>query len=68
MEFAGSTLTMQEIYDQHHVGRRFIKRNYKDALRNLEEQGLVLADPPADKRPVREGIVTFADKVIVTFP
>jgi len=68
VEFAGVTLSMKQIYDQHHVGRRFIKRNYKEALRNLEAQGQIITDPPAEKRRMREGKVTFADKVMVTFP
>lgn len=34
--FAGRTITMQDIYNQHHVGRRYISKNYKEALKNLE--------------------------------
>jgi three-Cys-motif partner protein len=67
-EFAGQTLTMQEVHRKHHVGRRFIERNYKDALRILEAQGQIITDPPAKDRIKRKGQVTFADHVRVTFP
>jgi hypothetical protein len=63
-DFAGQTLTMKEVFDRHHVGRRYLDRNYKEALASLEAKGQVTADPPADKR--RKG--TFADRVKVTFP
>jgi hypothetical protein len=65
--FAGRTLRMVEVYEQHHVDRRFIKSNYKDALRNLEDKNRISADPPAAKRKMRSGIRTFADDVLVTF-
>ncbi|HLO84988.1 MAG TPA: three-Cys-motif partner protein TcmP [Nostocaceae cyanobacterium] len=67
-EFAGQTITMKEIYNQHNVGRSYIEKNYKDALKNLEQKGKITVDPPASQRPKRNGEVTFADKVKVTFP
>jgi three-Cys-motif partner protein len=67
-EFAGQTLTMKEIYRSHHVGKRFIKRNYKEALRLLEADELIITDPPREDRIIRKGKVTFADHVKVTFP
>lgn len=60
-DFAGRTLTMQEIYEQHHVDRRYIKSNYKEVLLQLEKAGRIQANPA--KRP--RG---FADNVQVTFP
>jgi three-Cys-motif partner protein len=67
-KFAGQTLTMKQVYRKHHVGRRFIKRNYKEALRRLEAEGRIITDPPAENRIKRKGQVTFADRVKVTFP
>jgi three-Cys-motif partner protein len=67
-EFAGQTLTMETVYRKHHVGRRFIKRNYKEALRRLEAEGRIITDPPAENRIRRKGQVTFADHVEVAFP
>lgn len=67
-KFAGQTMRMAEIYNQHNVGTPYIARNYKDALADLEVDGKIQADPPANKRKKVKGKVTFADKVKVTFP
>lgn len=66
--FAGREMTMLEIYDQHHVGKRYIKSNYKNVLSKLEAKGKLTASPPADMRRKRNGEPTFSDNVIVTFP
>jgi three-Cys-motif partner protein len=66
-EFAGQTLTMEAIYNQHHVGKRYISKNYKEALRKLEQQGKIIVDPPASKRKKYKGEITFGEKVTVTF-
>jgi len=66
--FADREMTMLDIYDQHHVGKRYIKSNYKNVLSKLEAQGKITASPTADMRPKRNGEPTFSDKVIVTFP
>ncbi len=63
-EYSGQTLTMKVIYECHSNGRRYLKRNYKEALRILEANGRIQADPPASKRKKN----TFADHVVVTFP
>lgn len=61
-EFASQTLTMVEVYNRHHVGKRYIKKNYKDVLLKLETQGRITAEPSKRKKD------TFADNVLVTFP
>ncbi|TAE58806.1 MAG: three-Cys-motif partner protein TcmP [Nostocales cyanobacterium] len=67
-EFAGQTIKMIDIYNQHHVGKKFISKNYKDALKNLESQGKITVNPPYGQRKKRKGEVTFGDSVRVTFP
>ena len=67
-DFSGQSLSMKDIFDQHNVGKPFIESNYKDALRLLEMEGKIFADPPAESRRKSKGIVTFADRVKVTFP
>lgn len=62
--FGGQTLTMKEVYERHNVGRRYIKKNYKDILKKMEQEGKILADPPAATR--RRS--TFGDSVKVSFP
>jgi hypothetical protein len=63
-DFAGKTVTMKQIYDQHNVGKPYISRNYKDILSKLEAEGKIQTNPPANKRRKN----TFADAVKVTFP
>jgi hypothetical protein len=63
-EFAGRTLTMQKVYEEHNVGTPYIKPHYKGVLRQLEQAGKITADPPESERR-RD---TFADDVRVTFP
>lgn len=65
--FAGETLTMRKIYEDHSVDTPYTDKNYKEALRQLEAAGTITADPPAAQRPKRKGISTFADQVKVTF-
>lgn len=67
-EFAGSQITMSQIYQRHSVGRRFVERNYKDALRKLEKEGKIKSQPPAEQRRVLKGEVSFGPNVMVTFP
>ena len=63
-EYAGRTLSMQEIYESHNVGRRYIEKNYKDVLKKMEQEGKIIADPPEKSR--RKD--TFGSSVKVTFP
>lgn len=66
--FAGRTMSMKSIFEAHHVGTPFIERNYKAVLGQMEGQGRISANPPANQRPVRKGERTFAEKTIVSFP
>jgi len=66
-EFAGQTLTMEKVYNQHQVGKSYIKKNYKQALLKLEQQGKIIVDQPASKRRKYKGEITFGDQVEITF-
>ena len=66
--FAGRTLTMLEVFERHNIGKRFVLRNYKAALMQLEAEEKIATNPPAHKRPKRKGQPTFGDNVIVIFP
>ncbi len=59
--FEGRTLQRIEIFNVHHIDRPYIKKNYKDALLQLERAGRIEANPANRKRN------TFADNVYVTF-
>ena len=63
--FRGRRLIMQKIYENHNVGTPYIKKNYKDVLRELYDDGSIDAISPKGKPPRN---ATFGDKIIVTFP
>lgn len=60
-------MTVRQIIDAQ-LGKRYLEKNYKDALRMLEEQDRIEVEPRAYARPRRAGEVTFGPKVRVTFP
>ncbi len=63
-DFAGRTISFRRLYEAHSVGKPYIDSNYKQALKRLEDKGLIAAEKPGKKR--RKG--TFADDVVITFP
>ena len=63
-EFAGRTMTMDEVYEAHNYGRRYVEKNYKDVLAKMEVAGRIRASPPMAERRKN----TFAGHVKVTFP
>jgi hypothetical protein len=67
-DFAGRSLSLQTIYEEHCVGKPYILKNYRDALRKLEHKGKIRTEPPAEHRRKVRGEVTFSEKVKVTFP
>lgn len=62
-EFRGQTLTVEELYNRHNVGRPYTMKNYKSVLMNMEGKSLITAEPPSSKR--RKS--TLGDNVRVTF-
>jgi three-Cys-motif partner protein len=58
-EFAGQNLTMCQIYKRHNVNRPYTKKNYKQVLMQMQEQGKIAASNH------RKG--NFGDTVLVTF-
>lgn len=64
VEFGGVTLTAKQLIDSHHVGKRFIDKNYKDALKSLEASGRIKTNPSVSDRRKN----SFADSVRITFP
>ena len=62
--FKGKRLTMQDIYEQHNVDTPYVKKNYKDVLRELYDDGIIKAKSIKGKLP-RKG--TFGNNILVTF-
>ena len=59
-EFAGQTLTTDQIYKKHNIDRPYIRKNYKDVLKQLAAHQKIAAPSHRKKG-------TFADHVQVTF-
>jgi three-Cys-motif partner protein len=57
----------QTRYSVTQVGQP-LERNYKEALRRLETDGRVSANPPASARKRRKGKPTMAGHITITFP
>ena len=67
--FAGRSVTVAQVFSEHHpTNERFLLRNYQEALRRLESSSAVSAVPPSQARPKRNGIVSLAENVTITFP
>jgi hypothetical protein len=64
IEYAGKTITMRQLYEAHSIDTPYLSKHYKQALKELEVEGLITADPSADRRRKN----TFADHIRVTFP
>jgi three-Cys-motif partner protein len=62
--YAGRSLTVVDLYQEHHLGRNFRENNYKDALKQLEIEKHICIDPPSVGR--RAG--TLANSCILHFP
>jgi three-Cys-motif partner protein len=66
--FAGRTMTMLQVFEEHNVDTPYIKKNYKDVLTKMEMEGTITAVPPHSSRKKIKGVPTCADTVKVTFP
>jgi hypothetical protein len=62
-EYADRTMTMENIYKEHSVGRPYISKHYKQVLTKLENEGTIeVTDPLGKKR------LGFPERLIVRFP
>jgi hypothetical protein len=66
-EYAGQTITFANLFEEHNVGRRYIERNYRAAILELEEEGKVTVEMDK-KRVKREGKLTIPGHVRIVFP
>jgi three-Cys-motif partner protein len=60
-DYAGRSIRMIDLYQEHSVGRRYVKKNYKDVLSEMERSG----DISTSGRKSTRG---FADDVVAIFP
>ncbi len=62
--YADRTVTLDELYREHSVGKPYTKPNYRAVLLGLESEGKIAASPSQQER--RAG--TFAGKTRIRFP
>jgi hypothetical protein len=62
--YAGKVLTPDQIYHEHHNGKPYVLKNYRQALLHLEETGAISIDPP---RVARSRSESFPHDTRVTF-
>ena len=65
--FAGRAIKVKEVFHDHHIGKHYTAKNYKQAIMRLESEGKVQLRPTMDERK-RAGKITLGDNVIVIFP
>lgn len=68
--FAGRTLTFEQVIAEEVPSTRYTDSNYRDALLELEAEGRIVLDPPAEKRPLQAGgrRRTLSGRIRITFP
>lgn len=62
--FAGRMLTFNQLYREHSVDRPYTSKNYREALKQLEDEGRILARSP---NKIRRQF-TYAEHVQIKFP
>jgi three-Cys-motif partner protein len=64
-DYAWQTVDFAQLYESHSVNKPYIKKNYKDVLRELFDEGLITAENPKTHKPPRKG--SFSDEMRITF-
>ena len=63
--FAGRRMTRDKIYNSHHVGTPYIKKNYNSALKSLENKGKIEIDHVGQRR---RQVGQYGNSTFVRFP
>lgn len=63
--YAGKSMSVQEIFDDHNVDTPYIMKNYKSVLMSLYQEGAIKAHRPSGKN-IRKN--SFPEDIIVSFP
>ena len=64
-QYAGRTIDFNALYEEHSVDKPYIKRNYKEVLVSLYQNGSITAVNTKTGKPPRKG--TFSDDMRITF-
>lgn len=64
-QYSGRTVDFKSLYEEHSVDKPYVKRNYKEVLKTLFNDGRVDAvNARTGKQPRKD---TFSDEMIITF-
>lgn len=64
-EYAGRTISFNDLYEEHSVDRSYVRNNYKEVFKNLLKEGKITAINIKTGNPPRKG--TFSDDMNITF-
>jgi three-Cys-motif partner protein len=64
--YHGQLITMKNIFESHHCGKNYIRRNYTDAILKLEQEGKITIKR-ATQGKMRGGKMTIGDQAIIEF-
>jgi three-Cys-motif partner protein len=69
-DYAGKSITVKALYEEHSVGRRYIKKNYRAVLMKMFESEKIKAHRPQKKTKCGNGWRkgSFPEDIVVTFP
>jgi three-Cys-motif partner protein len=62
--YGGRSISVEQIYTQHSVGRPYILKHYKEVLSKLEQEEIVTVVDPEGKRRS----AGFPERLVVSFP
>ena len=63
--YSGCIIDFLKLYEEHSVDKPYVKKNYKDVLKNLHVIGKITAVDPTTGKPPRKG--SFSDKMRIYF-
>jgi three-Cys-motif partner protein len=65
IDYAWQTVDFTQLYESHSVDKPYTRKNYKDVLRELFDEGFISAENPSTHKLPRKG--SFSDKMRITF-
>jgi hypothetical protein len=66
-KYQGKHGSLVKLFHIDNIGTPYVLKNYKDALRELEEEGKIEIVPPKEKRRKYKGKVSMADGIEIYF-
>ena len=63
-KFSGQEMNFKKIYESHSIDTPYVEKNYRETLKQLENEGTIDVRSTKGKRPAG----TFAEHVLIRFP